>query len=200
MAALGCSAHSWLQHHCRPGHPVPTAPGHTAAHPRCFSVAQQTLGAPKSWALPHHNSPRRMCTTSGSVQAGRTEGRAKAGLPQKRGHLRGVTASPFSGWLVSLSEPPSCPQRPLASGHALAPPPEGAEGAGSRTSPRQTDRHREKDRKGKAESVGRQKTPSKKIGTVGMICFRNLRGETGEEAGRTEGDIDPAEPCRNPGL
>lgn len=26
VAAVGCCAHSWLEHRCRPGHPVLTAP------------------------------------------------------------------------------------------------------------------------------------------------------------------------------
>lgn len=111
--------------------------GSTALIAPISSLQPLSAGRELGTALPH--APSRVRVTRSSAQAAArgagTEGRTKVELPQKR-PFEGVTAFPFSGWLVSLSEPPSCPRRPPVSGHALVPPPEGAAGTGSGTSPR----------------------------------------------------------------
>lgn len=161
VAAVRCCAHSWL-------HPVPTAPrNRLSAGAHCcppLSLLLQTLSLQaKSWAQPHHTFPRRMCTTSSSVQAavwrGRTEGRAKAVLPQKR-PFEGSLLPPFQAGSFHYLSPHPAPRdlwfRDTHS-HLLLRKPQG-QGAGHHPG-EQTDREK-RTGEGKVESVGRQKTLS----------------------------------------
>lgn len=113
VAAVGCCTHSSLQ---------------TCAHSTQEQVISRGTLMPtlslllqhskpslqaRSWAQPCHTSPRRMCMTSSSVQAAawraRTEGRARAGLPQKR-PFEGSLLSPFQAGSFHYLSPHPAPR------------------------------------------------------------------------------------------
>lgn len=195
VAAVRCWAHSWLQHCCRPGHPVPTAPrsrGSAGSHccPPSVFGCKPSLQA-KSWAQPHHTFPRRMCMTSSSVQAAvwraRTEGRAKVGLPQKR-PFEGSLLPPFQAGSFHYLSPHPAPRdlwfRDTHS-HLLLRQPQGQE-AGHHPG-EQTDIEK-RTGEGKVESVGRQKTPSEEDWCSGQeLPLEVLEGKQERSAGQKNG-------------